>query len=259
MPPKKSTISVQRRLLPKRNFIPPEESDHEEEEVVQPPPPPPVEENPPKSVMIVERPREAMIGQGFPVYLSQTDKSLDLVRLGVDRVGGSLFHCILRSTYSPYTEWPRERCIRKVKEFRQDLATNFDGYYLRLDQRLEKWPQLQICKRDLEFSDGLIRFDYLDYIGKIINKSIVLLSIDQAGILRQLPGTKVYAKQSSTHNTNNTKTSSPITYMKSEPTFIFILHLGGPAYELLGLKKNGTVFTLFPESHYVTKSILGLF
>jgi hypothetical protein len=245
MPPKKNAITVQKRLIQKRNYPLPEESE------------PVVEEQPPKSVMIVERPRESMIGQEFPVTVPQSDVQIDLVRIGVDRIGGSLFHCILRSTYVPYVDWPREKCIRKVKEFRQDLAINFDGYYLRLDQRSEKWPQLQVCKRDLEYSDGLIRFDYLDYIGKIINKSIVLLTVDHAGVLRQLPGSRIYAKQSNLSNSGNTKTSSPISYHKAEPTFIFIVHLGGPAYELVGLKKNGTLFTLFPESHFVTKSILG--
>jgi len=259
MPPKKSTISVQRRLLPKKSFPIPEdvepepvrEEEEEQEEEQQPTPTkPPTPPAPPRSVMIVDKPREAMIGQRFPVNVS------NLIRLGVDRVGGSLFHCILRSSYPPYAQWNRERCIRKVKEFRQDLAKNFDGYYLRLDQKSEKWPQLPVCKRELEFTDGLIRFDYLDYVGKIINKSIVILNIDQDGNLRPLPGTRIYAKPVSPPNPSNTKTNSPITYMRSEPTFIFIIHLGGPAYELLGMKKNDFLFTLFPESHGITRYLL---
>jgi hypothetical protein len=253
MPPKKQTISVQRRLLPKKNPVPPEDSPEHESPLVPPPKPP---TPPPRSVMIVERPREAMIGNSFPVQLPQKDFPVELVRIGVDRVGGSIFHCILRSIYVPYLEWNRERCIRKVKEFRQDLASNFEGYYLRLDQRTGKWPQIHVCKRELEFTDGLIKFEYLDYIGKIINKSIVLLNIDQDGILRPLPGTRVYAKQSPPPAQSNTKTNSPITYMRSEATYIFILHLGGPAYEVLGMKKDGRVFTLFPESHPVTRTLL---
>jgi hypothetical protein len=259
MPPKKQSISVQRRLLPKRSPVQSqdEESGHESSPVASPPPqklptPPP----PQKSVMIVDKPREAMIGHSYPIQLSKRDLQAELVRMGVDRVGGSLFHCILRSIYPPYLEWNRERCIRKVKEFRQDLANNFEGYYLRLDQKAGKWPQISVCKRELEFTDGLIRLEFLDYIGKIINKSIVLLTIDQDGILRPLPGSRVYAKQSPPPSHSNTKTNSPITYMRTEATFLFILHLGGPAYEVLGMRREGQIFTLFPESHTITKALL---
>lgn len=258
MPPKKQSISVQRRLLPKRS---PAQS-HEDKSEHESPPTEPISQPkvptppPPKSVMIVEKPREAMIGHAYPVRLSKSDLQAELVRVGVDRVGGSLFHCILRSIYLPYMEWNRERCIRKVKEFRQDLANNFEGYYLRLDQKSGKWPQISVCKRELEFTDGLIRLEYLDYIGKIINKSIVLLTIDKDGILRPLPGSRIYAKQSPPPVHSNTKTNSPITYMRTEATFLFILHLGGPAYEVLGMKREGQIFTLFPESHTITKALL---
>jgi hypothetical protein len=266
MPPKKPTVSVNKRLLSKNLAQRLEESDDTEpvveapvikEESIGVTTTNPVREEipkPPRSVMIVDKPREAMIGQGIPVTLGDQSSKIDLMRIGVDRTGGSLFHCIVRSTYLPYLEWNREKRIRKVREFRQDLAANFDGFYLRLDQKHGSWPPLAICKRELESSDGAIQYDYLDYVGKIINKSIVILTTDQQGVVKPMSGTKVYARSSGTQAVNNhTKTNSPITYIRSEQVYIFILHLGGPAYELLGVRKEGQLFTLFPESHIVTK------
>lgn len=261
MAPKKPTVSVNKRLLSKNLAQRLNESDEDEpvvkEESINVTTPNHVREEvpkPPRSVMIVDKPREAMIGQGIPVMIDDSGSRLDLLRIGVDRTGGSLFHCIVRSTYPPYMEWNREKRIRKVREFRQDLATNFEGFYMRLDQKYGSWPPLAICKRELENSDGAIQYGYLDYIGKIINKSIVILTIDQQGTVKPMPETKIYARSSGNQvNTHQTKTNSPITYMKSEQVYVFILHLGGPAYELLSARKDGQTFTLFPESHAVTK------
>lgn len=216
-----------------------------------------------KSVIIVEKPREAMIGQGIPVrFEDDPEFQIPLIRVGVERMGGSLFHCLLRAIYPPYMEWNRERRLRKVKEFRQDLASNFDGYFLRLDQKNFPWPSLPVCKKDLESSDGAIQYEFLDYIGKVINKSIVVLTVTKDGVLQPVYGSRIYAKQNnpnsqSTTEVNNTKTSSPITYARAEPVFLYILHLGGPAFELLCYRKNGTNYTLFPESHHLTSKILG--
>jgi hypothetical protein len=244
-------------LIPKAVIEPtPEEVEVEELPVEDIPlPPPPVEVPKPKSVMIVDKPREAMIGQSIPVFVHGIQGEFG--RVGVDRTGGSLFHCIIRATYPPYGEWNRERRIRKVKEFRQDLSVNFEGYYLRLDQREQKWPPLAVCKREIENVDGCINYDYLEYIGKIINKSIVILSMSDRGVVNIYPGTRVYAKTNGpTSHVSRTKTNSPITYMRAESVYMFIIHLGGPAYELLGMKKDGGIFTLFPESHVVVQSIL---
>ena len=251
------------------------------EEVVQPPvedtaktPEPPMKQQAPratipKSVVIVEKPREAMINQGIQVSMSEEERTNDataplLIRVGVDRMSGSLFHCVLRAIYPPYMEWDRERRIRKVKEFRQDLASNFDGYYLRLDQANVTRPSLQTCKNDLESFNGALPYDYLEYLSKVINKVIVLLTVTHQGVLRAIPGTKVYGKTSQTmpvpHNRNggqqDTKTSSPITYAKAEPVYLFILHLGGPAYELLCWRRKDRSYTLFPESHSITRLLL---
>lgn len=221
-----------------------------------------------KSVIIVEKPREAMVGQGIPVRFSDDPEfTIPLLRIGVERMGGSLFHCILRAIYPPYMEWNREKRLRKVKEFRQDLAGNFEGYYLRLDQRNSNWPTLSSCKKDLETCDGAIQYEFLDYIGKVINKNIVMITVTKDAVLQPIYGTRVYGSktqpdhQTQTHVTNSpvTKTSSPITYSRAEPVFVYILHLGGPAFELLSYRKNGTNFTLFPESHQLTSKILSEF
>jgi len=220
-----------------------------------------------KSVIIVEKPREAMVGQGIPVrFFDDTEFTIPLLRIGVERMGGSLFHCILRAIYPPYMEWNREKRLRKVKEFRQDLAGNFDGYYLRLDQKNINWPSLGSCKKDLETCDGAIQYEFLDYIGKVINKNIVLITVTKDAVLQPIYGTKVYGTKTensssqATNSPNNlnqvTKTSSPITYSRAEPVFVYVLHLGGPAFELLSYRKNGTNFTLFPESHQLTSRIL---
>jgi hypothetical protein len=255
--PKKNTVSVHKRLLSKTLARIEEQEEVEETPVVQDQPPA-QESKPPKSVVIVDKPREAMILQEIPINTDKKLSEFGAIRLGVDRTGGSMFHCIVRSSYAPYLEWNRERRIRKVREFRQDLALNFDGYYLRLDQKSNAWPPLQSCKRELETIDNMIQSHFLDYIGKVINKNIVMLVIDQNGKLSPIPGTKIYIKSSpqGASNISHTKTNSPITYARGEPVFIFIIHLGGPAFELLGMRRNDMVFTLFPESHPVTREIL---
>jgi hypothetical protein len=222
----------------------------------------------PRSVFIVEKPREAMINQGLRVFLSENDQRDDdtpeqsLTRMGVDRISGSLFHCILRAIYPPYMEWERERRVRKVKEFRQDLAANFDGYYLRLDQANVARPSLTTCKNDLEKFNGPLPYYYMEYLSKVINKVIVLITVTPGGVLSSIPGGRIYGKPTRGHvvngNSDNgeTKTSSPITYVKAEPVYIFILHLGGPAYELLTWRRKGSDYTLFPESHVISRRIL---
>jgi len=205
-----------------------------------------------------------MVGQGIPVRFSDDPEfTIPLLRFGVERMGGSLFHCILRAIYPPYMEWNREKRLRKVKEFRQDLASNFEGYYLRLDQRNSNWPSLAACKKDLETCDGSIQYEFLDYIGKVVNKNIVVLTVAKDSVIHPIHGTRVYgskiqhdqARQTDTE-TLVTKTSSPITYSRAEPVFVYIIHLGGPAFELVSYRKNGSNFTLFPESHQVTSKIL---
>ena len=89
------------------------------------------------------------------------------------------------------------------------------------------------------------------------------MTVTKDGILQPVFGTRVYAKQSTPssltapESSPNTKTSSPITYARAEPVFIYILHLGGPAFELMCYRKNGTNYTLFPESHLLTGKVLG--
>lgn len=204
-----------------------------------------------------------MINQGLQVHVSE-ERSEEvgqlLIRAGVDRMSGSLFHCVLRAIYPPYMEWERERRVRKVKEFRQDLAINFDGYYLRLDQALVNRPSLTTCKKDLESFDGALPYDYLEYIAKVINKVIVLLTVSPDGIIRPIPGIKIYGRTPQpppvdSSNSGNTKTSSPITYARAEPVYLFILHLGGPAYELLCWRRYDRNYTLFPESHTITRRL----
>jgi len=285
MPPKKSTSPVKGRLLSKNLTQRMEEALGQAEEE-QPPVQQPAEEEVKrekedqtthhvreepkaisKSVIIVEKPREAMVGQGIPVRFSDDPEfSIPLLRIGVERMGGSLFHCILRAIYPPYMEWNREKRLRKVKEFRQDLAGNFEGYYLRLDQKNSNWPNLTACKKDLETCDGAIQYEFLDYIGKVINKNIAMITVTKDAVLQPIYGTRVYGskpqtEQPSRHVTNSpvTKTSSPITYSRAEPVFVYILHLGGPAFELLSYRKAGTNYTLFPESHQLTSKILSGF
>lgn len=216
-----------------------------------------------RSVIIMEKPREAMVNQYIAVRIPSFNTEFH--RLGVDRLGGSLFHCILRAIYPPYTEWDVSRRLRKVKEFRQDLSVNFDGYYHRIDQKNNHWPTLVSCKKDLETSDGSIHYEYLDYIGKIINKCILVTTVTSDGILRRIAGTKIYGKQlfnrgsdtsrNDEHTSEHTKSSSPITYTRSETMYIVIIHLGGPAFELLCLRKDGSKFTLFPESHGIIRHL----
>lgn len=262
MPLKKPKVPVRGRLLPKTVLEPVLSNDESEEEsllvpetVPVPVQEPQVEIPKPKSVMIVDKPREAMIGQSISVLVQGIEGNFG--RVGVDRTGGSLFHCLIRASYPPYGEWNRERRIRKVKEFRQDLSVNFEGYYMRLDQKEKKWPPLSVCKREIEILDGCINYDYLEYIGKIMNKSIVILSMNDRGTVSIYPGTRVYSKAvGPVSQVTRTKTNSPITYLRAEPVYIFIIHLGGPAYELLSIKRNDHVFTLFPESHIVAQTLL---
>jgi hypothetical protein len=205
-----------------------------------------------------------MINQGIQVTISEdeTDQRPLLLRVGVDRMSGSLFHCILRAVYPPYVEWEREKRIRKVKEFRQDLAGSFDWYYMRLDQASTARPNLASCKKDLETFDGALPYDYMEYIAKVVNKVIVLLTVSSNGCLRRVPGTKIYGKAgnllSSSRSSSDTKTSSPITYARTEPVYLFILHLGGPAYELLTWRRKDRNYTLFPESHPITERLVEL-
>lgn len=210
-----------------------------------------------KSVVIIEKPKEAMVGQGIPVrFATDEDFGSSLMRIGTERLNGSLFHCIFRAIYPPYMEWDRERRLRKVREFRQDLASNFDGYYLRLDQRNISWPGLVSCKKDLESCDGAIQYDFLDYIGKVINKNIVVITVTREGVIQPVLGSRVYGRDTK-NNARTNDSSSPIIYSKAEPVYVFIVHLGGPAFELLSMRKNGTNYTLFPESHLITTRILG--
>jgi hypothetical protein len=273
MPKKSSSPAVRSRLISKTLT--------QRLEALEEEPQPPVEEKPqtpppqqrpsvapratiPRSVVIVEKPREAMINQGMQVIISEeeTDNGPLLLRVGVDRMSGSLFHCILRAIYPPYVEWERERRIRKVKEFRQDLAGSFDGYYMRLDQASAPRPSLANCKKDIESFDGALPYDYMEYIAKVVNKVIVLLTVSSDGVLRFIPGTKIYGKPgnliTSGRSSNDTKTSSPITYARAEPVFMFILHLGGPAYELLTWRRKDRNYTLFPESHPITERLVEL-
>lgn len=263
---RKVTATVKGRLLSKNLAQRIEEAANEEpkEEVVEDSK---VREEPKqiaRSVVILDKPREAMVNQYMPVYLTVGSQT-EFLRLGVDRVGGSLFHCILRAIYPPYVEWPSTKRLRKVKEFRQDLSVNFDGFYHRIDQKNINWPSLPACKKDLESSDGSISYEYLEYIGKIVNKCIVMTTVTNEGVLKIISGTRIYGKQgfgrnidgsgprNPDHTSENTKSSSPITYSRSEPMYVVIIHLGGPAYELLCLKKDGSKFTLFPESHGLVK------
>lgn len=190
--------------------------------------------------------------QGFPT------KDFTPIRVGVDRAGGSIMHCIIRASYPPYLEWNRERRTKKVKAFRQDLARNFEGYYMRMDQRRELWGPLYACKRELEFSEGVFRYDFLDYVGKIINKNICVLEFNLMGKLQPIPGTRIYGKGLTTKPSTSpmmisrSRTQSP-GGSADPPTLIFILHLGGGGYELVGLMDNETKenFTLFPENHLI--------
>jgi hypothetical protein len=297
MPSKKPKASVSRRLLPKDLALRLEErltDQVQEEELPAPaktvtPPPSPREAAPssflpsPKQptpqtspsraaapgivrrtertersrVVILEKPREAMINQVIPVVIPGfPTREFMPVRIGVDRVGGSIMHCIIRATYPPYLEWNRDRRIKKIKEFRQDLARNFEGYYMRMDQKRELWGPIYACKRELEFSEGVFRYDFLDYVGKIINKNICILEFSITGKLQSIPGTRIYGRglttkpQPSSTMISRSRTQSP-GGSSEPPTLIFILHLGGGAYELMGILDNHSNenFTLFPENH----------
>lgn len=210
-------------------------------------------------VMIIERPREAMPNQIIPLTIHDfPTRMYTPVRIGVDRVGGSIMHCIIRATYPPYMDWNREKRIRKVKEFRQDLARNFEGYYMRMDQKRERWGPIYACKRELEIAEGVFRYDFLDYIGKIINKNICILELTVSGKVQPIPGTRVYGKGVHDKSSPYTMLSRSRTHSPSSsepPTTIFILHLGGGAYELVGMLKNegDERFTLFPENHLLYK------
>lgn len=286
MPTKKPKASVAKRLLPKDLVQRLEE--RLVEDPVEPPsektptpppsppkqPPSPVVPSPPTSnvirrtertersrVVILEKPREAMINQVIPFTLPGFSAgNFTLVRIGVDRMGGSIMHCIIRASYPPYRDWNRDRRIRKVKGFRQDLAKSFEGYYMRMDQRRELWGPIYACKRELEFSEGVFRYDFLDYVGKIINKNICVLEINLTGKIQPIPGTRIYgrglvSKPSSSGSSTSLMISRSITRSPDDhsepPALIFILHLGGGAYELVGLldKSTDECFTLFPENH----------
>jgi hypothetical protein len=203
-------------------------------------------------VVILEKPREAMINQHIPLWISDFPvREYSLARIGVDRVGGSIMHCIVRASYPPYAEWNRDRRVKKVREFRHDLAKNFEGYYMRLDQDREKLGPLYVCKRELEFSEGVFRYEFLDYIGKIINKNVVMLDLSVAGKIQMIPGTRVYGKSaaSASSHASLSRTQSPGS--SEPPMFIFIIHLGSGAYELVGMVNNVSKesYTLFPENH----------
>lgn len=281
MPAKKPKASVNKRLIPKdlaqrleerlENVEPPESK----EKTATPPPSPPKPEPPvvvPKPpaanvvrrtertersrVVILEKPREAMINQVIPISIPGfPGKDFTPVRIGVERTGGSIMHCIIRASYPPYLQWNRDRRIKKVKDFRQDLAKNFEGYYMRLDQKRDFWGPLYSCKRTLEFNEGVFQYDFLDFVGKIINKNICVLQFGLQGKIQMVPGTRVYGKGLTTNPSvsslvSRSRTRSP-GGNSEPPTLIFILHLGGGGYELVGMLDNETneSFTLFPENH----------
>lgn len=281
MPPKKPKTSVNKRLLPKdlaqrlEERLSEEVQDEGEKEPT-PPPSPPREDPVPKvvrrtertersRVVILERPREAMINQVIPLTIPGfPNKAFTPIRIGVERTGGSIIHCIIRASYPPYLEWNRDRRIKKVREFRQDLARNFEGYYMRLDQKREFWGPLYACKRTLEFSEGVFQYEFLDYVGKLINKNIAVLQFGFQGKLQMVPGTRIYGRGLTTKPPttpsmiSRSRTRSP-GGSSDPPTLIFILHLGGGGYELMGLIDNGSSesFTLFPENHLL-QEVLGL-
>lgn len=284
MPSKKPKASVNKRLLPKdlaqrlEERLSEEVREEDTPREPTPPPSPQIQPTPPPSpppkiqapsivrrtertersrVVILERPREAMINQVIPLSIPGfPTKDFTPVRMGVDRNGGSIMHCIIRASYPPYLEWNRERRIRKVKQFRQDLARNFEGYYMRMDQKRELWGPLYVCKRELEFSEGVFRYDFLDYVGKIINKNICVLEFSLLGKIQPIPGTRIYGRGLTSKPSNSpmmisrSRTQSP-GGATEPPALIFILHLGGGGYELVGLLDNCSSenFTLFPENH----------
>lgn len=188
------------------------------------------------------------------------------VRLGVTQEGGSIVHCLLRATYPPYETWSVERRIRKVQQFRDDLAAGFEGYYLRLDQSRELWGSLSACQRELAVSEGVFRLEFLDYIGRLINKNLVVLDIDhQTSVLR--PKARVYGRRSPRSRTTSppARTSGTITRTIAEggehdrsPTFIFLIHLRGGRYELFCLEDEteGNLYTLFQDPHPVIDALV---
>jgi hypothetical protein len=127
-----------------------------------------------------------------------------------------------------------------------------------MDQNRDQLGPLYVCKRELNFSEGVFRYEFLDYVGKIINKNILVLELSVSGKLQKIPGTRLYGKGASS-------SSSPIALSRTQsppfsepPMTIFIIHLGSGAYELMALANNKTseIYTLFPDTHLMCNLLM---
>lgn len=166
------TKSVSKRIIPKTIV---------EEEVKEP-----VRENPPEPRVTITSPinttRRCNVDEFIPIYFEEFPHEIS--RVGVlnhVKHGGNLFHAILYATYLPYREWDKVKRLRKTDEFRQDLARDFPVFMMRLDQRSVNWGSPRDCQRELTESTST-RIEFLQYISKMINKTIFLTRVDEVGL-----------------------------------------------------------------------------
>jgi len=172
------TKSVSKRVIPKELI--------EEEQPSSPVRQEPVRENTPEPRVTISSPvnstRRCNVEEMIPVYFE--DFPYEISRIGVLNhlhQGGNLFHAILYATYLPYREWDKVKRLRKTVEFRQDLAKDFPVFMMRLDQRSVSWGSPRECQREL-VEAMYTRADFLQYISKMINKTIYLTQIDEVGL-----------------------------------------------------------------------------
>lgn len=232
MPRKPTTTSINRRLISKNISPPPIEEPErvelksEDYRVNEPKPDARVFVQPTQSL------RWANVDELIPVYISGLSTRHEIFRTGVLNhyvEGGSLLHCLLKAIYPPYTDWDKARKIRKVREFRQDLAENFQAFFMRLDQKQDSWGSLSKCKRDL-MEEADIPYRYFEYFCKILNKNIILTELTETG-LKLYPGTKIYGHD-----------SSP----RDDKTYIILVKSDRGTYEVVMMDKK---YSLFPEQH----------
>lgn len=171
------TKSVSKRVIPKDLIEDPPVSPVKQE---------PVREETPEPRVTISTPvnsvRRCNVDEFIPVYFEGYPHEIS--RVGVlnhIHQGGNLFHAVLYATYLPYREWDKVKRLRKTLEFRQDLARDFPVFMMRLDQKNVNWGSPKECQKELVES-MYTRSDFLQYISKMINKTIYLTRVDEVGL-----------------------------------------------------------------------------